>query len=56
MEAQHSHAHAAVLALLDHLEARLAARAEESDNTTAAYVGQLEQQLRSRHALGTPVV
>ena len=34
----------------------LAARAEESDNTTAAYVGQLEQQLRSRHALGTPVV
>lgn len=56
LEAQHSQAHAAVLARLDHLEARLAARAEESDNTTAAYVGQLEQQLRSRHALGTPVV
>ena len=56
LEAQHSQAHAALLARLDHLEARLAARAEESDNTTAAYVGQLEQQLRSRHALGTPVV
>ena len=56
LQAQRGQAHAAVLARLDHLEARLAARAEESDNTTAAYVGQLEQQLRSRHALGTPVV
>nr|WP_288851449.1 LapA family protein [uncultured Acidovorax sp.] len=56
LEIQHSQAHAAVLARLDHLEARLAARAEESDNTTAAYVGQLEQQLRSRNSPVTPIV
>src|SRR5690606_23508984 len=36
---------------IDTLEAHLQARALESDNSTAAYVGQLEQQLRSsRHA------
>ena len=56
LEAQYSQAHAAVLARLDHLEARRAARAEESDNTTAAYVGQLEQQLRARHALGLSLI
>ncbi|PJI98266.1 hypothetical protein CLU85_3080 [Acidovorax sp. 69] len=49
LEAQHRQAHSAVLARLDSLEARLAARAEESDNTTAAYVGQLEQQLRTHN-------
>lgn len=32
---------------MDSLEAHLQARALESDNSTAAYVGQLEQQLRS---------
>lgn len=47
LEVQHQQSHSAVLARLDSLEARLAARAEESDNTTAAYVGQLEQQLRT---------
>jgi hypothetical protein len=56
LETQHSQTHAAVLARLDHLEARLATRADESDNTTAAYVGQLEQQLRSRNSLVTPIV
>lgn len=54
LETQHGQAHAAVLARLDHLEARLVARAEESDNSTAAYVGQLEQQVRSRGSLVTP--
>ena len=56
LENQHAQGHATVMARLDSLETRLAARAQESDNTTAAYVGQLEQQLRSSHALGTPVV
>jgi uncharacterized integral membrane protein len=37
-----------VLARLDALEAHLVSRAQESDNSTAAYVGQLEQQLRSK--------
>ncbi|MBQ0133090.1 MAG: LapA family protein [Comamonas sp.] len=32
---------------MDRLEAHLHARAQESDNSTAAYVGQLEQQLRT---------
>lgn len=48
LEAQHQQAHTAVLARMDVLEAHLAERAQESDNTTAAYVGQLEQQLRTR--------
>ncbi|MFY3386851.1 LapA family protein [Paracidovorax sp. MALMAid1276] len=50
LDAQHQQSHAAVLERLDALEARLAARAQESDNTTAAYVGQLEQQLRDRES------
>ena len=33
---------------VDALEARLSARAQESDNITAAYVGQLEDQLHRR--------
>lgn len=32
---------------MDRLESHLHARVQESDNSTAAYVGQLEQQLRS---------
>jgi len=32
---------------MDVLESHLHARAQESDNSTAAYVGQLEQQLRN---------
>lgn len=54
LEAQHLKSHADLLARLDILESHLTARAEESDNTTAAYVGQLEQQLRGRP--GTSVV
>ena len=39
---------AAILARMEALEARMAARAQESDNATAAYVGQLEDQLHRR--------
>lgn len=35
---------------IDVLEAHLQARVQESDNSTAAYVGQLEQQLRKKEA------
>ena len=35
---------------MDRLEQHLRQRAQESDNSTAAYVGQLEQQLRSPSA------
>ena len=45
----------ALLARIDALEARLAARVQESDNATAAYVGQLEDQLRHRGVTGTPM-
>ncbi len=38
--------HASVLARMDALEARLNARARETENVTAAYVGQLEDQLQ----------
>jgi uncharacterized membrane protein len=48
LETQHVQAQEALLARLDRLEAHLTTRAEESDNTTAAYMGQLEQQLRGR--------
>ncbi|MFT3814390.1 MAG: LapA family protein [Acidovorax sp.] len=50
LETQHQQAHAAVLARLDALETRVTARAEQSDNVTAAYVGQLEHQLRQQRA------
>ena len=58
LETQHHQAHMAVLARLDALESHLAARAQETDNTTAAYVGQLEQQLRVREqaSMTTPIV
>jgi len=55
LQGQHQQGHDAVLARLDVLEAHLAARAQESDNTTAAYVGQLEDQLRVRGAAVTPL-
>ena len=48
LETQHQQVQSQLIARLDTLEARLAARAQESDNSTAAYVGQLEQQLRPR--------
>ncbi|GKT26464.1 LapA family protein [Acidovorax sp. SUPP3334] len=46
LENQHLQSHAALIARMDALELHLAQRAQESDNTTAAYVGQLEHQLR----------
>ncbi|MDH4446741.1 MAG: LapA family protein [Acidovorax sp.] len=46
LEGQHRQAHAELLARMEALEARLTRRAAESDNATAAYVGQLEHQLR----------
>ena len=49
LEAQHQQGQSSVLARLDGLEARLATRADVSDNSTAAYVGQLEQQLHARN-------
>ena len=52
LEAQHVQAQAALLERLNNMESHLTARAEESDNTTAAYVGQLEQQLRGRPGSG----
>lgn len=45
LESQHQQTQSQLMARLDALESRLAARAQESDNSTAAYVGQLEQQL-----------
>ena len=48
LEEQHQQVQSQLIARLDTLESRLAARAQESDNSTAAYVGQLEQQLRIR--------
>lgn len=37
---------------IDSLESHLHARAQESDNSSAAYVGQLEQLLRGQHEAG----
>ena len=48
LETQHHQSHTAMMARIDNLEARLAARADQSDNTTAAYVGQLEDQMMGR--------
>lgn len=48
LEAQHQRGQAELLERLGALEARLKDRAQESDNVTAAYVGQLEDQLRQQ--------
>lgn len=48
LENQHRTSYDALLSRLDVLEAHLSARVQESDNTTAAYVGQLEDQLHRR--------
>lgn len=48
LETQHQQVQDQLIERLDALESRLAVRAQESDNSTAAYVGQLEQQLRPR--------
>lgn len=53
LELRHQEAQQQLLSRLDALEEHLQARAQESDNSTAAYVGQLEQQLRT-HVLSTP--
>ena len=45
LEALHAKDKEALMARLDALEAHLVSRAQESDNSTAAYVGQLEQQV-----------
>ena len=47
MENLHKEEERRLLERMDTLESHLHARAQESDNSTAAYVGQLEQQLRS---------
>ena len=51
LEALHAKDKEALMARLDVLEAHLVQRAQESDNSTAAYVGQLEQQLHNINRL-----
>lgn len=48
MEVLHQEEERRLMERMDVLESHLQARAQESDNSTAAYVGQLEQQLRTR--------
>ncbi|WP_159916667.1 LapA family protein [Pantoea sp. 18069] len=50
LEAQHLQGQNAVLERLETLEARAQVRAKELENSTAAYLGQLEQQLRDRRS------
>lgn len=47
VQTQSQQTHAALMERLETLESRLLARANETDNTTAAYVGQVEHQLRT---------
>lgn len=47
LQTQSQETHSALMARIETLESRLLARANESDNTTAAYVGQVEHQLRA---------
>ena len=51
IEELHAHRQQELLARLDALEAHVLSRAQESDNSTAAYVGQLEHQVQQ---LGGP--
>lgn len=55
LEIQQGQTHTALLARLDTLEQRLARRVDEVDNATAAHVGQLEHQLRTREQARQPV-
>ena len=48
LETQHLQGQTAVLERLETLDARAEARSRELENSTAAYLGQLEQQLRDR--------
>lgn len=46
LEAQHLQGQNALIERLDRLDARWQTRSQELENSTAAYLGQLEQQLR----------
>ena len=48
LEAQHVQGQTAVLDRLEALETRSHLRSKELENSTAAYIGQLEQQMRER--------
>ena len=50
LEQQHAESQTALLARLGDLESHLMARAQESDNSTAAYMGQLEERMRHADA------
>jgi hypothetical protein len=45
LQAQSQQTHSALMERIETLESRVLARANESDNSTAAYWGQLENQL-----------
>ena len=47
LQAQSEQTHAALMERIETLESRLVARSNESDNSTAAYWGQLENQLHT---------
>lgn len=49
LEGQNQRSQSELMGRLELLETRIAAHARESENSTAAYVGQLEQQMRSRN-------
>ncbi len=48
LEGQSQRSQAELMSRLELLETRVAARVQQSDNSTAAYVGQLEQQMQTR--------
>ncbi len=48
LEGQNQRSQGELMGRLDVLESRVAKRVQESDNSTAAYVGQLEQQMNIR--------
>ena len=48
LEGQIQRSQAELMSRLELLETRVAARVQQSDNSTAAYVGQLEQQMQTR--------
>ncbi len=52
LEGQNQRSQGELMGRLELLESRVAARVQESGNSTAAYVGQLEDQMRSRSSPG----
>ena len=46
LERQHADSQSALLTRLEALEARIVQRAQESDNSNAAHIGQLEERMR----------